>query len=499
MKHISTFKFFAALAFAGMFAACSSDDLPNEAPQTPLQISVAKSADFKITSGGRTLTESISTRAGVDGELLFFKKADCPDAFRMNFPAQKLYKPECDYVYQCIKEDAELIAAGDAPKYEKNLSDFVYKTFYIVNAYSAKDHDAKGDHSDVAGDMHDLGINGVYVTEFNTNTCIAANLIIADNGLKDVTYDDSFGTKRENYTVSNWKLFYIPGEEYGWYIGMDYGTNKFGYEPDGEYSDWVIKVIPAKPFVDPIIDETDGEVEVNLSINDEHVEGDYVATKTSIHVRALTDVDILLPIDKKFYCEADDMDISLSHRDYNVRYNTDPRQVQMNIGGKIVTFSVSYEDAGIRITTKGICREVIDFCRNMYYDGITFEVWNYFKDITRADLKDNLDKSTVTFTTGNPKTYVNAFAKLTGYAEPIYNKFNDAGQLVPYTDSECTKPLDQKYWTRESADSKDYIFVGYQNPMDCTVTPSEPGYEPTPQDSSDPTLSNYNVIYTYKK
>ena len=195
------------------------------------------------------------------------------------------------------------------------------------------------------------------------------------------------------------------------------------------------------------------------------------------------------------------MDISLSHKDVNVIYNTDPQVVTMNVGGTDVTLTVTYEDGGIRVTTDGIDKNVIDYCADAYADGITFEVWNYFKDITRDELKPMLDKSTVTFLDKNPKLYVNAFAKENGYetleySGPIYNKFNAEGQLVPYTDEACTQPLDQKYWTRLNPEDKDYVFIGVPNPWDSTVTPVEPSYKKTEKDYTDPTLPNYNVDYT---
>lgn len=495
MKTKGTLQFLAAMAFVGVFAACSNDDTIGD--EYPYEISIARPAEFKVTSGGRTLAKTDRGRRNIQGEtpeLLYFKESECPDLYRATFPAQKLGKEECEHVYACIKEDAARIATEQAPIYEREKGSFTETAFYIVNAYSSKDHDAKGDHSNVAGDMHDLGINGVYIKEFNTNVCVSADLILAEEGLKDVTYDDSFGVKHETYTESNWKLFYI--EDYGYYVGMDYGTNKFGYEPDGDYSDWVIKLIPAKKTEDPI-DETNGSVEVNLSINDEHAEGDYIATKLSIHIRALTDVEILLPIDKAYYCEADDMNISLSHRDEAVIYKTEPKDVQMQIGGTTVTFTVQYGDEGIRITTDGVNEEVIEYCAEHYADGITFEVWNYFKDITRANLKPMLDRATVTFLDSNPKTYINAFGKvLPEFSTPIYNKFNEAGQLVPYTDPEFNNPLPQEFWTRVTEGDKDYVFCGVPNRWDCTVIPVEPAYKKAEKDYTDSTLPNYNVEYT---
>lgn len=495
---MKVFSSMAIVAVAALFTSCSSEDPFNEKhPQ--YKISIAKNAEFQLTAGGRTLVSTLaSSRAGEpNSDLLYFKQADCPDLFKAKFPSQNLTKEECQNAYACIKEDAALITAGMAPKYEVAKSSFTAKEFYIVNAHSSKDHDAKGDHSDVAGDMHDLSMNGVYIKEFNTNTCTSADLIIASDGLLKVEYDESFGVKKESYTIDDWKLFNIPG--YGYYIGMDYHSAKESTTGDGDYSDWVIKVIPAEKSVDPVTKEN-GNVEINLSVNDEHSTADYIATKLSTHIRSLSNVEVFIPVDKKYYCEADDMDISISHKQQDIIYNTQPQYVEKQIGGKTVIYKVAYEDAGIRVTTEGVDQSVIDYCAQQYFDGVTFEVWNYFKDIDRPTLKTMLEKSTVTFKDNDPVIYVNAFAKennyeTPGYSGPIYNKFNDNGQLVPYTDEACTKPLDQKYWTRETPDSKDYVFIGQPNPWDCTVAPTNTSYKKYEQDSSNPALSNYNVIY----
>lgn len=497
MKVQLTLKALAAMAAVGLFGACSSDEDTPINPQ--YQISIAKQAEFKVEAGGHTIALSNLAARSLPGnpDLLYFKKANCPDLFRANFPDQVVPKAECEYVYSCIKADAEQQAAGNGPLYEVEKSSFTYKDFYIVNVHSSKDHDAKGDHSNVAGDMHDLGINGEYIKEFNTNTCVSADLIRTTEGLQQVTYDDSFGEKKQNYTVDDWKLYFIP--DYGYYVGMDYHSAKEQTTGDGDFADWVIKLVPAvEEKVE--VTETNGNVEVNLSVNDEHETGDYIATKLSIHIRSLSNVEVFIPVDKAYYCVADDMDVSLSHKDENVIYNTDPQYIETQIGGSTVKFVVEYEDEGIRISTRGVTKDVINYCAEEYADGVTFEVWNYFKNITRQNLKPMLDKATVSFTDAAPVVYVNAFAKVNGYsATAIYNKFNDAGQLVPYTDMECTQPLDPMYWTRETEDSKDYVFIGEPNPWDCTVTPSEAAYSKQAPDTEDKTRHDFNVTYTLSK
>lgn len=62
---------------------------------------------------------------------------------------------------------------------------------------------------------------------------------------------------------------------------------------------------------------------------------------------------------------------------------------------------------------------MLQYLRDTYADGLTFEVWNYYKasvdgtTFTRDQLMPMLDQSTVSFT-NDPMRYVNAFAKLNG-------------------------------------------------------------------------------------
>lgn len=185
---------------------------------------------------------------------------------------------------------------------------------------------------------------------------------------------------------------------------------------DHDYNDCVFAINPQQHVDGKAID---GSVEVNLSVNDKHETGDYIATKLSIHVRANTDVEVFIPVDKKYYCVADDMDISASHKDLDIVYNTVPQYVDMNIGGSTVKFTVTYEDNGIRVTTNGINDNVIKYCQDTYKDGVTFEVWNYFTDaLDRTQLKPMLDQSTVTFLTNQPSAYINAFGRVDGQKNP---------------------------------------------------------------------------------
>jgi hypothetical protein len=201
-------------------------------------------------------------------------------------------------------------------------------------------------------------------------------------------------------------------------------------ERDWVFDDWIIRISPANvkngtaenpvlpkivdaPEVDPVVVPAyGGEVEVNLSVNDKKDVDDYIATKLSIHVRDTTDVEVYIPVDAQYYCDADDMNIVLSHRLEIEQHSPKAEEIVYEVNGNKVRATVTFELGGIRIKTYGINADVLKYLREQYSDGITFEVWNYYNNsITREALKPMLDNTTITFTT-DPGRYVNAFAKL---------------------------------------------------------------------------------------
>lgn len=229
-----------------------------------------------------------------------------------------------------------------------------------------------------------------------------------------------------------------------------------------------------------------GEVEVNLSVNAALARWDYIATKLSIHVRDTTDVEVVIPTPAEYYCsDADVKAIVLSHKDptnngvYQVNNST---PVSYTVDGQEIKLTVTYAADGIHVSTSGINSTVLEYLRTAYGDGITFEVWTYYKNsfvvdkdtttVTRSALKSNyLDNSTVSFTTA-PLRYVNAFGAIKDYSKEVYSKQDDNGIWWPYTDAACTVPLGTQYWTR-STDAKYsmyYVLTSTQNEWDCTVT-----------------------------
>ena len=234
-----------------------------------------------------------------------------------------------------------------------------------------------------------------------------------------------------------------------YYVGFDFyahGTDIYpnnhnqDVERDWVFNDWIVKITPAQKIgedpvkpdleeepvgpVNPVIDPNSfkAEIEVNLSMNAERDVDDYIYTKLSIHIRDTSDVEVFIPVTPEYYCEADDMDIVLSHKLNVEMHSPQPDRIEYDINGHTVTATVSYEATGIRIKTQGITPEVLKYLRETYSDGLTIEVWNYYNDYAveqgRNELKKMLDKSTVKFTT-DPQQYVNAFAKVDDVKNPL--------------------------------------------------------------------------------
>jgi len=406
--------------------------------------------------------------------------------------------------------------------------------------------------------------------------------------IEDPTYHDSWGDK--NNTRQNAYRFYVIeyNNEKNLYLCYDYQTEKNSGEyfyGDKVFNDWVIKIIPAdgsnpEDHVSDLVDNgggdngggdngggdngggdngggdngggdngggdngggttppsVKGEVEVNFSVNDEKEEDDYIATKLSIHIRALTDVEVFIPVQQIYYCDKDDMAIVLNHQlDPNYQYSN-PGQSSIENGfsytytvageyvkdnetltaNEKILITVKYEEGGIRVTTTGVTQAAIDYLRYKYKDGITVEVWNYFnseipsgedgKDrtpVTRTDLKPMFDASTVKFS-ANPQYYVNAFAMLYDYKKEdihVYMKPEDGkpyllnvvrnaeGHVISETPTDNL--LARKYWVAD-AEGNFVDFVGEKNAWDCKVTPPNAYSIVATNTGANP--ANWNVIY----
>lgn len=133
---------------------------------------------------------------------------------------------------------------------------------------------------------------------------------------------------------------------------------------DKDFNDCVFAMSP-RQIIDgePQTDKVEGSVETNLSVADK---GTYDQVKLSMHVRANTDVKIVLPIADPVL--ADDFAIVAKH-DVEASYSE-----AIDIADQKVELVYSLTEKGyLQIETKGINQQILDYCNNHYADGLTFE------------------------------------------------------------------------------------------------------------------------------
>ena len=317
-------------------------------------------------------------------------------------------------------------------------------------------------------------------------------------------FHESFGTSHyyNNYIIVQYKGYWYVGFDYEMHKKEAQNANEAkDVERDWNFTDWIVRITPAyhygetpsenpgqvtDPSPDPETPEIPGggviipdypivpfpglygaciicghehdpetpceeceegidcgekitdEVEINLAVDKKN--DDLLESHLSMHVRSATDVEVFIPVPAQYYCASDDMEIVIKHDQEFVHGG--PYQTKFEIGDNTVTLNVAFEKDGIRIWTEGINEEVIEYCRENYGDGITFEVWNYFNDpetglpyISMEELKEYLDQATVKFLDEVPDQYINAFGKLNGK----YSDENPDGKdfhVVP--DEECS-------------------------------------------------------------
>ena len=519
---------FLLLLLAGnMLTSCSTDEVTTVIHQTAaLGIEPAKAPEVSISSNGVDLStasaaklRAAKTRAVVTsiGDFQYIKygwSGDLPTQYQSVMP-DDVTNDEKTYVMSYIKEHPD--EAG---------VDFYYINYFVqpVNGSYTTYFLTENNGTAVTGtnEMTSIEINGQSLdgyTKGQGTNALCLNLPLVNPGY----YDSYIG----QMTYDAYKVYKITyNGTVGYYLAFDYKTKNSNngevFNGDGIYDDYVIKLTPADDTTygndtstgtgegtDTGTDDTNtgtvsanvGEVEVNLSVNAEKSEGDYIATKLSIHVRDTTDVEVYLPAPAEYYCEADDMSIVLSHKDDAEQYNNtaDYTTMTYTIDGQDISLKVAYELGGIRITTSGINAEVLKYLRKTYGDGLTFEVWNYYKnsvtidgttsDVTRGFLKNQyLENSTVTFTEGTGE-YVNAFGGINDYTGTVYEGTDSVtGVRTPYTDEALTQVLDSQYWDRSTENPRYYVLHSTVNGWDCTVKPSDSSYTLQGTDG-------YNQIY----
>ena len=254
----------------------------------------------------------------------------------------------------------------------------------------------------------------------------------------------------------------------------------------------------ADPNLEPVV--TEGSVEANLSVC--AVEGkQYVASKTTVHIRMGNEVTVFLPVAvEKFSDKSAGMVYKETHfRTGGWGENYAYFEIDAYGNEKKVEAKVDYitegTEPGIKITVKGVDDDLARYLWEGYKDGLTVEVWNYYKDITLDDLKAGFDaNATIDFSVA-PDRYVNAFAKIPEYTGEITTKleavnpsepyYNDIGEdkkfWVPYKADGTL--LETDFWVRPAdvygdesspviAPSHFYLLKGHKNPNDCVLAPA---------------------------
>ena len=495
MKQIKMSLALGALCGVMTLASCTSDDVVNNSaiqPGTAQGFAPAKASDISFNSAGSVLATTRATRSGDNAFKSYVRWAsDFPAKYKANIPAD-ITDAEKKFVVDYIKNHKD--EAGVAFNYSNYFMQAAGSSAQYYNQWNG--YPEMGNANLTGGnEMVDLVINGQRIDGYNAYN--GHNTLFLNLPFKDPTYRDKAGdvnqTKHDAYKI--YKIEY--NGKTAFYLGFDYKFENSKGERlngDGIYNDWVVRMIPADgidqensgmtpgtpenpstPTPPAIVTGNKGEVEVNLSLNERKTDGDYIATKLSIHVRDTADVEVFIPVEAQYYCQADDMNIVLSHKQQAEQYNTaaNDREMAWTVAGQTVKLTVSYATDGIRVKTQGVNKAVLKALREQYGDGITFEVWNYFKAeaITREQLKPMLDKSTVSFTEA-PGRYVNAFGALYDYTGKVYPKADGNGVWTPYTDEACSQELSSNFWRRD-ADGKYFLLNTHVNPLDCTVKPAD--------------------------
>jgi len=445
-----------AILFSGVLSSCDNSDVFKSSDASPLEVQLAKTPDFRLYSGSEVLSTTFArTKGDVSVNVNYFKIQDYgggkSEWMQNQYPILYQYfdnAPEksTDRNEQVSQAEYEAVMSYLANHPNEGGTTCNLTRYFIQNVGSSYDNyqlkfmnGASVHHTqEVTGgnQMDYLEFNGTHIPDYNAH--YGPRALCVDIPLVSPRYRDSYATLKQDDHYRFYVIEYAGKKNL--YLCFDYATKKYDngqmdFQGDGVYNDWVIKIIPAdgSEITDP--DDGGGEggdiepdtldfyatdhVEVNLSVNDKHEEGDWIHTKLSIHVRAVTDVEIFIPVSQNYYCDVDDMNLVISHALDLLKYIPQPSTETFEIVNSEtsdvyeVSATVAFEANGIRITTHGMTAGLQEYLNNKYHDGLTFEIWNYYNvnAIDRETLKPYLDASTVKFT-ADPTLYVNAFAPI---------------------------------------------------------------------------------------
>ena len=438
---------------SAFFASCSNES-QMDSVLSPQEVKLAKNPDFRLSSGSAVLAESSGTRGNVVVNGNYFKIQDFgggkSDWMKDNYPVLYGYYDNApsttDRGEQVSKAEYDSVMSYLKKHPNEGGTTCNLTTYFIQNVGSSYDfytlpfmNGASVHHyAYITGgnQMDYFELNDLHVNDYNAN--YGPRALCVNIPLVNPRYHESYAS----LTEENHYRFYVieyDGKK-NLYLCFDYATTKYDnglldYSGDGVFNDWVIKIIPAdgseidpddpdpdpdpEPDVDPYDFYATDHVEVNLSVNDKHDEGDWIHTKLSIHIRAVTDVEVFIPVKSEYYCNIDDMNIVISHALELVKYVPQPTTEYFTITNQEsgdtyqVSATLAFEPNGIRVTTYGMTAELQEYLNKTYGDGLTFEIWNYYNidAIDRENLKPYLDASTVSFTS-DPTLFVNAFAPI---------------------------------------------------------------------------------------
>lgn len=402
-------------AMAGlMFTSCSSDDDGGGATTTP------EVTSFNLQKLVEVRCSSNDIEMGANAGGWYYKE-------------QHEYGPFAQYAPADITEDEKAFVLDYLQNHpNEGTTEFNHYNYFIQYLGSGHETYTTVDMNNATQTMD--GSNHIdwirlvdqngeekHINDYNAN--YGPRALVLNTKITNAVYHESWGSNEFNY----YQFYTIEyNGKKNMYLCFDYATEKSDgskVEPNGKYDDYVIKITPAcdeTPDVDPVdpadpVDpETpavvvkDGEVEVNLAVQDHKDEN---SSKLSVHVRDTVNFKVFIPVADKYYCSVDDMYIVEQHYE-NMTYNNHNTIVEREINGQKITLTITYTAEGIYIESQGINAKALEYCRNVYDDGITFEVSNYYNSsITRDELIILLNQSTITFTDNEPKSYVNAKPK----------------------------------------------------------------------------------------
>lgn len=430
-----------AIITSSVVLSCTNAEVPE--PETTLEVKPAKTPDFCLYSGSTVLATTMvnGTRADVRVNDNYFKIQDFnskDDWMRNQYPVLYQYfdnAPErTDRGEQVSQAEYNAVMAYLKDHPNEGGTTCNLTTYFIQNVGGSsakynlafKNGESVHHYAEItgSGQMDYMKFDDTHINDYNAHWGVRA--LCVNIPLVNPSYHDSYASLLQE----NHYRFYViefDGKK-NLYLCFDYATNKYdngqlNFPGDGVYDDWVIKIIPADgseigggSTPDPEDEEDEfsfydyPNVEVNLALNDKHEEGDWIHTKLSVHVRAVTDVEVFIPMDQAYYCDADDMNIVVSHRLNIEEYIPQSTTEAYTINGTEVKATVTFETGGIRVKVQGMTAGLLQYLQENYGDGLTFEVWNYYNinATNRETLKPLLDKSTVTFTSA-PQYYVNGF------------------------------------------------------------------------------------------